>query len=140
MHRRLWHALLIACGTVSVGLGIVGIFVPLMPTTVFVLLGAACYARSSERFYLKLINNRLLGPYIRSSREGRGMRRRDKAIALSLLWVGIGATAIWSVESVWLRLVLLGIATGVTVHVVRLPAFRFEQVAPPSTIPTSRCS
>jgi len=140
VHRRLWHALLIACGTVSVGLGIVGVFVPLMPTTVFVLLGAACYARSSERFYLKLINNRLLGPYIRSSREGRGMRRRDKAIALSLLWVGIGATAIWSVESVWLRLVLLGIATGVTVHVVRLPAFRFEQVAPPSTIPTSRCS
>ena len=73
-------------------------------------------------------NNRLLGPYIRSSREGRGMRRRDKAIALSLLWIGIGATAIWSVESVWLRLVLLGIATGVSIHVVRLPAFRFEGV------------
>ena len=102
-------------------------FLPLLPTTVFLLMAAACYARSSERFYLRLINHRWLGGYIRNHREGRGMRRRDKTITLALLWVGIGATAIWSVEAFWLRGLLLAIATSVTVHVVRLPAFRSAQ-------------
>lgn len=122
MSARLWKALLIVCGTLCVALGVIGIFLPLMPTTVFLLLAAACYARSSERFYVKLVHNRILGAYIRSSREGRGLRRRDKAITLSLLWIGIGATATWTTESAWLRLLLVAIATGVTVHVARLPA------------------
>ena len=115
---------MIICGSICVALGVVGIFLPLMPTTVFLLLAAACYARSSERFYLKLLNNRVLGHYIRSSREGRGMRRRDKVVTLAILWIGIAATAIWSVESAGLRLTLLAIAIGVTVHVARLPAFQ----------------
>lgn len=126
MSGRVWRALLIATGTLSVGLGVLGIFLPLLPTTVFLLLGAACYARSSPRFYLKLVNHRWLGVYIRSSREGHGMRRRDKAITLVLLWIGIGATMMWSVDAIWLRVLLAGIATGVTVHVVKLPAFRLE--------------
>ncbi len=129
MPTRLWKALLVVCGSISVALGVAGIFLPLLPTTVFLLLGAACYARSSERFYQKLITNRMLGPYIRRQREGLGMRRRDKAVTLTLLWLGIGATAVWTAESAWLRLVLLGIATGVTVHVTRLPAFRPELLA-----------
>ena len=124
MSSGIWRALLIATGTLCVGLGVIGIFLPLMPTTVFLLLAAACYARSSERFYLKLVNNRFLGHYIRSGREGRGMRRRDKAVTLAMLWIGIGATMIWTAQSTWLRLVLIGIALGVTLHVARLPAFR----------------
>ena len=124
MSGRLLKALLIVAGTISVALGVIGIFLPLMPTTVFLLLAAACYARSSERFYQRLINHRYLGSYIRNSREGRGMRRRDKAITLVLLWVGIGATMIFSVQAVWLRLLLAVIAVSVTVHVVRIPALR----------------
>jgi hypothetical protein len=126
MSGKVWRALLIVTGTLSVALGVLGIFLPLMPTTVFLLLGAACYARSSPRFYQKLVNHRWLGAYIRSNREGQGMRRRDKAITLGLLWAGIGATMIWSVEAIWLRLLLAAIALGVTAHVVRLPAFRLE--------------
>ena len=124
MSARIWKALLIVCGTLCVALGVLGIFLPLMPTTVFLLLAAACYARSSERFYQRLVNHRLLGHYIRSSREGRGMRRRDKTITLVLLWASIGATTIWSVDATWLRVLLLGTAFGVTVHVAKLPAFR----------------
>ena len=127
MSRGLWRAILIATGTLCVALGVLGMFLPLMPTTVFLLLAAACYARSSERFYLKLINNPVLGAYIRNGREGRGMRRRDKAITLTLLWVGMGATMIWSVEAVWLRVLLLAIASSVTIHVVRIPAWRLER-------------
>ena len=121
MTSRLLKALLIACGSLCVALGVIGIFLPLMPTTVFLLLAAACYARSSERFYQKLVNHRFLGHYIRS--RGRGMRRGDKAVTLALLWVGIGATIVWSAEAAWLRLLLLAIALGVTIHVARIPAF-----------------
>ena len=81
------------------GLGVLGIFLPLLPTTVFLLLAAACYARSSERFYLKLVNSPWLGGYIRNQREGRGMRRRDKIVTLALLWIGIGATMIWTADA-----------------------------------------
>jgi uncharacterized membrane protein YbaN (DUF454 family) len=120
----LLRILLIAGGTLCVVLGVIGIFLPIMPTTVFLLMAAACYARSSERFYQKLVTNRWLGSYILNHREGRGMRRRDKIVTLVLLWIGIGATMIWTVTALWLHAVLLAIAIGVTIHVVRLPAFR----------------
>jgi uncharacterized protein len=123
MTSRLMKALLVACGTICVALGVIGIFLPLMPTTVFLLLAAACYARSSERFYQKLVTNRWLGGYIAASREGRGMTGRQKAVTLGLLWVGIGATAVWTAHAWWLRALLLAIAVSVTVHVARLPAF-----------------
>jgi uncharacterized protein len=123
MTSRLMRALLIGCGTLSVALGVLGIFLPLLPTTVFLLLAAACYARSSERFYLKLINSPWLGSYIRNQREGRGMRRRDKFVSLALLWIGIGATMIWTAEAWWFRLLLAAIAIGVTLHLVKLPTF-----------------
>ena len=121
MRGRLFRALLVVCGTLSVALGVLGIFLPLLPTTVFLLLAAACYARSSERFYLKLINSPWLGSYIRNQREGRGMRKRDKVVTLALLWIGIGATIVWTADSWWLRLLLLAIAGGVTAHVAKLP-------------------
>ena len=124
MNSRFMRAVLVVCGTLFVALGTLGIFLPLLPTTIFLLLAAACYARSSERFYRKLIENRMLGAYIRNHREGRGVRRRDKVVTLIALWAGIGATAIWSVDALWLRLLLVGIAIAVTIHVARLPAFR----------------
>ena len=121
MTARLFKVLLLACGTLAVVLGVIGIFVPLMPTTVFLLLAAACYARSSDRHYRRLVENRWLGGYIRSSREGGGMTRRQKSVTLAALWVGIGATAIFSLEAWWARGLLLAIALAVTVHVARLP-------------------
>jgi len=129
MSSRVFRAILIACGSLCVVLGVIGIFVPLMPTTVFLLLAAACYARSSERHYQRLVSNKWLGEYIRNSREGRGMTRRQKAVTLALLWAGIGATAAFSVESAWVRLLLVAIAAGVTIHVARLP------IAPPARLP-----
>jgi uncharacterized membrane protein YbaN (DUF454 family) len=131
MSARILKALLIAGGTLSVALGVIGIFLPLMPTTVFLLLAAACYARSSERFYQKLVNHRYLGAYIRNSREGRGMRRRDKVVTLALLWLSIGATMIWTTDALWLRLLLAAIAVGVTVHVARIPVFRAANAPEP---------
>ncbi len=123
MSSHLWRALLIVCGTLCVALGVIGIFLPLMPTTVFLLMAAACYARSSDRFYQRLLANRWLGGYIRNSREGRGMSRRQKGVTIVMLWAGILATMIFTVTALWLHLLLLAIALGVTVHVVKVPAF-----------------
>jgi uncharacterized membrane protein YbaN (DUF454 family) len=134
MSSRILKALLILGGTLCVALGVIGIFLPLMPTTVFLLLAAACYARSSDRFYQKLIHNRFLGAYIRNSREGRGMRRRDKAVTLTILWIGIGATIIWTAHALWLRLLLLAIAAAVTVHVAKVPAFTVAPDSEPDRI------
>ena len=123
--KHLFRFLLFALGSLSVGLGVIGIFIPLMPTTVFLLLAAACYARSSDRFYQRLIANRWLGSYIRNSREGRGMSRRHKAVTLALVWIGMLATGVLTLEDWWARALLAAIAVGVTIHVARLP------VAPP---------
>src|SRR5690606_25446804 len=106
-------------GTLFVALGVIGIFLPLMPTTVFLLLAAACYARSSERFHRRLVEHPWLGPYIR---QRQGMSVRQKAVTLSLLWISLGATMIWTVEAGWLRALLGLIGLGVTLHVARLPA------------------
>jgi uncharacterized protein len=121
MTSRLMKGLLIACGTICVGLGILGIFLPLMPTTVFLLLAAACYARSSERFHRRLVEHPWLGPYIQQS---RGMTARQKAVSIGVLWLSLSVTMVWAADALWLRLLLAAIGLGVTVHVARLPAFR----------------
>jgi uncharacterized membrane protein YbaN (DUF454 family) len=115
---------------------VIGIFLPVMPTTVFLLLAAACYARSSERFYQSLVTNRFLGHYIRNSREGRGLTRRQKATTLVLLWIGIGATAAFSIHAWWLRALLLLIAIAVTVHVARIKNTLAISVAAPGDATT----
>ena len=120
MTAGLMRALLIVCGTICVGLGILGIFLPLMPTTVFLLLAAACYARSSERFHRRLIQHPWLGPYIQ---KDRGMTPRQKAVSIGVLWLSLIVTMVWVAEAWWLRLLLLAIGAGVTVHVARIPAF-----------------
>jgi uncharacterized membrane protein YbaN (DUF454 family) len=121
MTSRVMKAVLIVCGTICVGLGILGIFLPLMPTTVFLLLAAACYARSSERFHRRLVHHPWLGPYIR---QRNGLTPRQKAVILGMLWVSLGATMIWTARAPWLRLLLVAIGVGVTLHVARLPALR----------------
>ena len=110
--------LLIAAGTLCTGLGIVGVFVPILPTTPFLLLAAACYMRSSERFYRWLINNRVFGAYVRNYIEGRGMPVRIKVFTILLLWLAIGLSATFAVQSLAIRIILISIAVGVTVHIV----------------------
>jgi uncharacterized membrane protein YbaN (DUF454 family) len=109
--------LLIAAGTLCTGLGIVGVFVPILPTTPFLLLAAACYMRSSERFYRWLTNNRVFGAYVRNYIEGRGMPMRIKLATILLLWLAIGLSITFAVESLVIRIILVSIAVGVTVHI-----------------------
>lgn len=118
------RGLLTAAGSIALGLGVVGIFVPLLPTTPFLLLAAACYVRSSERLSGWLLNHRILGRYIRDYRDGRGMPLRAKIVTLVLLWGTIGASATWAVSLLWVRLLLAAVALGVTVHLLVIKTSR----------------
>lgn len=112
---------LLVCGTMSLGLGLLGIFVPLLPTTCFLLLAAWCYARSSQRLYDKLLNARLVGPYLRRYRDSRVIPPRVKVAALVMMWITIGY-AVFTYPNVAVRLTLLAVAIGVTWHLYALPA------------------
>jgi uncharacterized membrane protein YbaN (DUF454 family) len=118
--------LLIGAGTLCTGLGIIGIFVPILPTTPFLLLAAACYMRSSERFYRWLINNRVFGAYVRNYIEGRGMPTRVKVFTILLLWLTIGLSIVFGVQNTVIRIVLVCIAIGVTVHICLIKKRKVE--------------
>jgi len=115
---RKW--LLVAIGVLSVGLATAGIFLPVLPTTPFLLLAAACFVRSSDRFYRWLINHRVFGAYIRNYREHRAITLQAKIVTLTLLWATIGYSAFVVIDSLPVRIVLLLIAVGVTAHVLCL--------------------
>ena len=118
------RALLLGTGTLFVGIGVLGIFLPLLPTTVFLLIAAACYGRSSERAYRWLMTNRLFGQYLRNYQEERGATVRTKVATIAFLWLGLTAAAYWIDASLWLVAVLAAIGAGVTIHLVRLTTIR----------------
>jgi len=117
---KLKRGLLLALGVLAVALGAVGVVVPLLPTTPFLLLAAFLFARSSERLHHWLLSNRLLGDYLRRYYEGRSMTRRHKVMTLSLLWITLGATIVFVAGAWWLRGLLFGIGAAVSTHIMRL--------------------
>ena len=121
--NRIARLLLIGIGTLCVALGVVGIFVPILPTTPFLLLAAFCYARSSQRFLNWMLSNRWFGAYIKNYREGRGIPRREKVLTIIALWLTIGFSTLYAVSAWWARLLLIVVAIGVTVHLLRIKTF-----------------
>ena len=81
--RTFWFIL----GLISMALGLIGIPIPGLPTTPFMILAAACFARSSQRFYDWIINNKLFGTHVKSYREGNGISKRSKPMILATKWV-----------------------------------------------------
>jgi uncharacterized membrane protein YbaN (DUF454 family) len=120
--------LYMALGVLSLSMGIVGVFVPGIPTTEFVLAASYLFARSSPRLERWLESNRWLGPSLRRFRETRGMPRRAKAFALASMWTGLGVS-IYALASVGVgaqvAAALLGvIGTGTILFLVRTTAAR----------------
>jgi uncharacterized membrane protein YbaN (DUF454 family) len=121
--RSLIRPLLIVLGTLAVALAVIGMFIPILPTTPFLLLAAACYARSSDRFLNWLLHNRWFGAYIRNYRAGRGMPRLTKILTLSALWATLLLSGTIAVSAWWLRLMLVLVGAGVTIHLLRIPTY-----------------
>jgi uncharacterized membrane protein YbaN (DUF454 family) len=118
--ERLKRRIFIAAGSIFLALGITGIIVPVLPTTPFLLLAAICYTRGSERLYNALLNNRVVGSYLRNYLEGNGMDLRMKIWTISLLWITIICTAVFLTESLIVRVILSVVVAGVTIHILAI--------------------
>ncbi len=110
--------LFVFLGSLSLALGIIGIVVPGLPTTSFVLLAAYLYARSSEKLYNKLLNHKFLGGYIRDFQKG--VRIRTKIKAISMMWVMITISGVFFIENLYVRIVLFVVGLTGTIVMARL--------------------
>jgi uncharacterized membrane protein YbaN (DUF454 family) len=129
--RKLVRTLWFVAGTICVVLGAIGIVLPLLPTTPFLLAAAACYYKSSERMHRWLLNNKWFGEYIRNYQEGRGLTKKTKITALTVLWVTIGFSTVFVLPSLLpamlvlpLQLVMMAVAIAVSAYLLRLPTFK----------------
>ena len=118
------RALLIVLGSFFVAVGVLGIFLPLLPTTVFFLIAAACYARGSQRAHHWLMTNRLFGRYLRNYQEERGATLGTKIVTLASLWGGLALAAYLVSPPLWGYAILAAIGLGVTAHLLRLSTIR----------------
>jgi uncharacterized membrane protein YbaN (DUF454 family) len=123
-HQKIVRAFFFVVGTVSLVLGAIGIVLPILPTTPFLLLSLACYLRSSTRMTNWILNNKYFGKYIRNYREGRGIPLKTKIFAIAVLWVSIVFSSFFIIDILIVQIILFLIATGVTLHLIRLPTYR----------------
>ena len=111
--------ILIILGSASLGLGVIGIFLPILPTTPFLLLSAGIYAKCSDKLYCRLMNHKVFGEYIRNFKEEKAIPLHGKISAVSMLWVFMLYSIFFIVNEKWYLQVLLGcIATAVTIHIL----------------------
>ena len=124
MKDAILNKILIGLGSFLLVLGIIGIFIPILPTTPFLLLAAACYARGSKKFYNWLINNKWLGEYIKNYREGRGIPLIVKILTITLLWITIAFSTIIIVSNFLIQVILIIIAIAVTIHILTIKTMK----------------
>ena len=120
--------LLVTAGILALSLGVTGIFVPILPTTPFLLLAAGCFMRSSSRLYTWLIHHKWFGTYIRNYREYRAVTLQAKVVSVVLLWAVISISAMYAVSSWWVRALLVLVATGVTIHLLKMKTVTPEMI------------
>lgn len=129
--RGLWFIV----GTICLALGAVGIILPILPTTPFLLASAACYFKSSPKMHKWLLNNKWFGEYIKNYQEGKGIPRKTKVIALTALWVTIGISTIFFLDRILptilvlpMQLIMITVAIVVTVYMLRLPTYKKRKI------------
>jgi uncharacterized protein len=108
-------------GFVSLGLGILGYIVPVLPGTVFLLMAAWFFFKSSERMYRWVVHHPTFGPTVRAYRAGYGIRRRVKIYAISLMLISVGFSVVFAVDSAGLRAFLLALAAVGAVFILTRP-------------------
>ncbi|MBP7864594.1 MAG: YbaN family protein [Acidobacteria bacterium] len=129
------RALLWAAGWLCVVLGALGVFLPLLPTTPFLLLAAACFLRTAPRSHRWLLESRHLGKFIRNYRDYHGISRGARLFLLAALWLSLGATVALATLPGWARALLAGVGVAVTVHLVKLRTISRRKTGGPGGIP-----
>ena len=107
-------------------IGFVGIFLPLLPTTIFLILASYFFMKGSPELNDWMMQNKYLGPYIRNFRENKGMTIKSKFTSISLLWVTILISVIFFIDILIVRILLLVIATGVTIYILTFKTLKSE--------------
>lgn len=110
---------LVSAGCTCVVLAGLGVVLPVLPTTPFLLVAAACFARASPRFYGALLRSPTFGPLIRDWREQRAIPRRAKATAIALIVATIGSSVLFVVEPLWLRVPLVAVGATLCLWIAR---------------------
>ena len=112
--------ILTSLGVLSLALGILGAFLPLLPATPFVLLAAYLFARSSPRMNAWILNHKIFGKIIYDYRTEKAITLHAKVISITMLWMSILSSVIFALNGkLWLQILLICIAIGVTIHIVR---------------------
>ena len=107
-------------GVLLVAIGVIGIFLPILPTTIFLILASACFIKSSPKANEWLKNHKILGMYIKNYQDGSGLTVNSKIFNITFLWIMISASAIFFTELWYIRLLLFAIAVGVTIHLLMI--------------------
>ena len=116
--------IMISVGFVSILIGVLGIFIPLLPTTPFLLLSGFLFSKSSSKFHYWLLNHKYLGKYLKNYSEKKGIPIKAKLFTILLLWITITTSTILFIEVIWVKLLLLIIAIAVTVHLIVIPVYK----------------
>lgn len=116
--------LLVFLGSLSLLMGVLGIFLPVLPTTPFLLLSAALYMRSSSRLYDWLLSHKYLGPYIKNFRENKAIPLRVKIISVSMVWLTLLYCTVFVAWVWWMRVLFIAIAVGISVHILHYRTLR----------------
>ncbi|MDQ1266261.1 MAG: uncharacterized protein QG635_1413 [Bacteroidota bacterium] len=115
--------LFVIAGSLSLVLGIIGLFLPLLPTTPFLLLTAYLYAKSSDRMYQWLLKNRVFGKFLSRYKQRLGIPLKTKIVGLATLWASIIFTSFYVLQNWFPRIALITIAIAVTVHLLHFPTY-----------------
>lgn len=105
-------------GLLALGLGILGIFLPVLPTTPLLLLAAALFLRSNRKLYDWLLNHPKLGPYIQNFMVNKSIPLKIKVISVSMVWITLLICAIFVAEHWAFRLFFIALATAITIHIL----------------------
>lgn len=118
MLKKFVKSLFLIIGISSLVLGFIGIFLPVLPTTPFILLSAYCFAKSSERFHRYIMQHKLFGKMVSDFYEKKIIPVKTKIIALTLMWTTLSLSVIFFMPYIWVKLVVIGIGVAVTVYLL----------------------
>jgi uncharacterized membrane protein YbaN (DUF454 family) len=122
------QSLFVILGSFFLVIGIIGIFIPVLPTTPFLLLSSFFYVRSSKRLYNWLLANKILSAYIGDYIGGRGIPLKVKLYTITLLWTVIVVTVVFAVEELIFRTILVLVAVGVSVHIALIKGYKKTEI------------
>ncbi len=118
--NRLKRAVLMSAGFLLAALGIMGAFIPIMPSIPFFIIASVCFSKSSEKFHNLLLNNKWVGPYIKEYHENNGIKLKTKIIFIIFQWAGLLSTSIFLVHNIFGRILMAAIALGTTIYILSL--------------------